>query len=184
MLAEPLVDGRDGLVGPPFYRCRPRFVASARQTIVVAVEPAPEPSALLQWKARDERLSLVAGIAKPLGERRERRSEGKSDIVVNAVPKRRDAGEERCVRRQRQRRRSEDVRETRAAAGQIVENGSRRVTGAVAAEAIGAKRVDRYHDDIGRRPRRRRRPTRAEERAGAHERAGNESNRVPPVHPP
>src|SRR6185503_4834316 len=83
-----------------------------------------------------------------LGERRLLLADVELPVVADAVEGREGAGEERGVRRQRQRSDRGRLRKAQAARGEGVERGRLRLGVAVAADVIRAERIDRDDENI------------------------------------
>ena len=182
-LVEPLERSARGLVGRPLDVGRAPLVVSSRERVVVHLEAPVEPEPLLERKTRDERGRAVPGASERIGEGRDALRQGVVGVVADAVAERRQAGEDRGVRRPGDGRVGDGGVESHAAGGETVDHRRLRLLVAVAAEMICPQRVDRDEQDVWwcgspRRPQRSSPPP----RASRDEEAGNGQGRPNPTH--
>ena len=131
---------------------RPPLVVAARQVIFVDIEAAVEAEAAVERKPRDKRRRVIAGLLEVLGRRSQCRREDVATVVPESMRRRRAARQNRRVRWAGQRNVRQRRLEPNAAFRERVEIRGHRVRVAVAAEVIGAQRVDRHEQDVRMRP--------------------------------
>ena len=122
-------------------------VAGHLDRIVEEIEACGDPGLMAKHVRGHRRAGRVAGGFEPRRERLDARLQRVADVVANAVMGRQLSGEERCVRRQGERRVTVDVVEHERGASEPIEFRSRALTVAVERQAIGAQRVDGNQDD-------------------------------------
>jgi hypothetical protein len=120
-----------------------------RTVAVVRREPLREPEDRLDEVVADEGRVLVAGRGEALREELRVGRDGRRE-VGRAVQVGQQPGEQRRGRRQRPRRRPVDALEPLPARGEPVEVRRRLARVAVAAEPVGAQRVDADEQDVRR----------------------------------
>ena len=118
--------------------------------VVVEVEPPRQTEAAVEDTRSDEGCRAVPALRENFGERRDLRGERPYAVVPHAVRRRLEAGEERAVGRERQRRGRQGSAEARPFFGQSVE--VRRLRGSAfdTSDVVRAGRVERDQDDGGR----------------------------------
>src|SRR5262249_44373261 len=124
-------------------RLTARGVAQFLERIVVAIESAVESIDRSKHGSRDERRRADALAAEGLGEGRVRGQESKARVVWDAVLDRVETGEDRCVRRERERRGRKRVLEADAVRRDSVEVLRVDEPRAVARQPVDARRVER-----------------------------------------
>ena len=124
-------------------------VLAVGQVIVVHVEPAREAEAPVQREPGDEGRRPVPRVVEGLGQGGDGLGQHEVAVVAHAVAKRGEPGEDRGVRRCRERHVGDRGREARAAGGQRVEDGGRGAGVTVAADVVGAEGVDGDEQDVG-----------------------------------
>src|SRR4029078_5749140 len=102
-----------------------RGTAGGSHAIVVHLETAVQAEARVEDERAQEGAGGVPGGGEPGGERLDGRIEAERAVVANAVVRRIQAGEDRRVRRQRQRHVRVGGLEAHAVARQAVERGCR-----------------------------------------------------------
>ncbi len=147
-LLEPWQGAVDDIVGPALNR--PPQAADLRRVEVVhvGVEPGVQAPLAIEDIRRNHRPGLQTG---PLEHRREGdllRREEETAVVANAVFGREAASKDARVRRKGQRRDRLGLLEQDALPGEPVEHGCPDFPGAVRAESIRARGVERDDDEI------------------------------------
>ncbi len=137
------------LVSAAFDVGGPRRVVAAREPVVVDRKATTEAEPVVHRKPGHEGCRLVAGLREPLGDRGHVGAENEPGVVANPMAQRRQAGENRRVRGQRQRNVGHGVRKPDAPRRQRVDHWRRRAPIAVAAQMVRAERVDRHEQDVG-----------------------------------
>ena len=122
-------------------------LARLAEPVVVDVEAGVQPEARVQRKRADEGARRVAGLLEQRGDRRRARGEPVAAVLAHAVLVRVFARQDAGVRGQRERRLRVREGEAHAFRGEPVERGRARGA-AVAAERVGAERVDRDEQDV------------------------------------
>ena len=112
--------------------------------------PRSKPKRRFSGKPGDEAAGAVAGLAEVLGHAAHALGQDEGAVVAHAVAERRAARQDRGVRRRGERGVGDGGREADAPGRQAVERRRDGRCVAVAAEAVGAKRVDRDQQDVGR----------------------------------
>ena len=141
--------GGRGQVRGPLHVGRAPPVVAVREVVVVHVEPAGEAEAPVQRETGDEGRRPVSRVVKGLGQGRDRVRQDVIAVVAYPVAKRREAGQDRGVRRRRERHLCDRGREARAAGRERVEHRGGGAGVSVAAQVVGAEGVDRDEQDIG-----------------------------------
>ncbi|MFO0980811.1 MAG: hypothetical protein U1E76_03515 [Planctomycetota bacterium] len=151
---EPLEEFcRGGAAAPLVQRASVVGGAVRRQAIVV-IESLIEPELRLEHERRDERSGVVAGSLQRLGHGDVLGREPEQAVVAHAMLVRVEPGEDRGMRRRGQRTRGVRVLEAHAARCQPIDHRRHFLRAAVAAELVGARRVERDQDEVpGRRAR-------------------------------
>src|SRR5262249_37737592 len=108
------------------------------EVIEVRLEALRDAPSAIQYERADEPTGAVPMLLKHLGERRLIVAQVELTVVADAMKGRKRAGEERGVRRQRERRHPRRLIEPQAARGQRVDRGRLRGGVPVAAEPIRA----------------------------------------------
>ncbi len=139
-----LVD--DG-AGPGFGEL-PRHARRRGKAVVVDVESLGQPEARVQGVAADERRRGVAAGLQQLGEGLKLRRDDEAPVVADAVGRRRPADEQAGVGRERQGDVGESPSEDRPRRREPVDVGGPDVVRVVAAQAVGAERVDGDEQEI------------------------------------
>src|SRR5262249_362454 len=102
----------------------------------------------IQYEGADEAAGSVAICLQHLRERDLLVADVELTVVADAVKRRKSAGQERRVRRQRQRCDGRGVNEAKSTCGEPVGGGRRGGLVTVTAEAIRAQRIDCYQKDV------------------------------------
>jgi hypothetical protein len=145
---KPVRRGLDDL-GRPALPGRPAGGCPAGERVVVDVEVPVEAESGIQGEGPDERAGGVSGGLEVAGHGREIRREFRFGVLADPVKERRHPREDVGVGRQRRRIVGEGPFEADAPRGQGVDRRRRRVTRGVAAQPVGAQRVDRDEEDVG-----------------------------------
>jgi hypothetical protein len=118
------------------------------ELVEVRVEPLVQPPFAVEHEGSDERAGLPAAGLERVRKRHVRRIEHVSAVVAHAVLGRKQAREDRRMRRKRERRRGRDVLEQRPLARKTIERGRRGGRVTVGADAIRSRRVERDQEDV------------------------------------
>ena len=134
----------------PLRRVDPRreLVLREVEVVEIGVEPLSDPPPSVEDERADEPAGAVALPLQHLGQGRLLIADVELAVVADAVEGRERAGEQRCVRRQRQRRDRRRLREAQPARGEAVEDRGLRRGVAVGADAIRAERINRDDQDV------------------------------------
>ncbi len=122
-----------------------------RRDTGVCLESLREAAIRIENDRTDESSRPETAASERLGERGEALGQRRVGVVPDAVARWHQAGEEAGVRRQRERRDRGRRVEHHALACEPLERGQRHVHEAVWRQPVGARRVERDHDDAGRR---------------------------------
>jgi hypothetical protein len=151
LLADPGLGGGRDLAAAPLGLQDGGALHVALDAVVVAVEAARETEAPVQHVRADERAGRVPARLQHGRERPGLRGEHVRPVVVHAVVRRLQPGEDRRVGRQGQRHRRPGVLHHEALGRQRVDLRRPARTRAVDAHPVGAQRVDRDQEDARRR---------------------------------
>ena len=129
----------------------------AADAVVVDVEAAAQTEARVENERADECAGAVPRVTQDRRERRHVRSHSRRAVVVNAVRRGHESGQDRGMSRQRQRNVGMRARETDTAGREAVERRRQRAA-SVGADAIGAQRIDGDEQHVRSRERARSKP--------------------------
>ncbi len=131
------------------------LLATEVEAVGIDVEALVEAPARVEHPGSDEGPRRVARLVQTFGQRRLRGVEEEATVVVHAVPRWVAAGEDRGMRREGQGHRGRGLFEQHAFARQRVQVRRGHAIEPIAAQPIGAQRVERHDDhvDVARRRR-------------------------------
>ena len=118
------------------------------EAVGVVVEALVEAPPRVEHPGADEGAGRVAARLHPLGERRRLLLDEEAAVVADAVLRGDEPGEDRRVRGKRQRHRGRGLLEEDALGGDRVDVRGVDAPEAVAAQSVGAQRVERDDDDV------------------------------------
>src|SRR4051794_4566359 len=144
-ILQPAGRAAGGFSGTTLQRRRRQMCpAGTFEMIVVLLVIVTEPGRRTNNERRHERRRVIAGTAQHRRDRRHRVGQREPVVVVNTVADRIPSGQDRRVRRQRQRRMRGRIDEDGASTSNRVDR-RRHISGA---NTVCAQRVDRDHDHI------------------------------------
>ena len=118
------------------------------ELVVVAVEAPVDPPPPVQDEGADEASGAAARGGEILGQRRQPLVQRIADVLADTVNRGVDAGHDRAVRGESEGHRRHRVLEQDALAREPVEMRRLDLCVAVAAQTVGAQRIDRHQDDV------------------------------------
>ena len=118
------------------------------EAVGVVVEALADPPLRVQHPGPDEGARRPATLPQALGERRQLLLDEEAAVVADTVPRRDEPGEDRRVRGQGERHRGRGLLEQDALGRQRVDVRRLDAPEPVAAQAVGAQRVERDDDDV------------------------------------
>src|SRR5262245_58406268 len=143
-LPEPRERAIDDFLARPLcgIDARSELIPGEIEVVEVGIEALRDAPPAIEHERADEAAGSVSVRLEHLRESRLLVADVELPVVADAVEGRERAGQQRGMRRERQRRHGRGMRETKPAGGETVEGRRLGRVVAVAAEAIWAKRVD------------------------------------------
>ena len=139
----------DDLAARTLRRVEPggHFKTRQIEVVVVVVESLRDAPPVVEDVGADESAGAIAACLQHFGQRRDLVADVEAAVVAHAMEGRERAGQQRRVRRQRQRRDRFGLLEAQAPGGEGVDHGSGRGPVAVAPDVVGPQRVDAHQQD-------------------------------------